>query len=183
MSVQLSSSASTGEQSLVLSWSNVAFFSAFHILALLAPWFFSWSALGVMLFLHWLFGSIGICLGYHRLLSHRSLRVPKPLEYTFGLWGRWHFRADPFFGWQAIAYTTPSPKTSTKIPTRRGAASGGVTFFGFCIPGQSSLTSTPIARMPLIWHAILSIPGSIAIFYFCKFPWQDFSIFWEAGLL
>ncbi|ERN41515.1 fatty-acid desaturase [Rubidibacter lacunae KORDI 51-2] len=27
-------------------------------------------------------GSIGICLGYHRLLTHRSLRVPKWLERT-----------------------------------------------------------------------------------------------------
>lgn len=97
MSVQLSNSASTGEQSLVLSWSNVAFFSAFHLLALLAPWFFSWSALGVMLFLHWLFGSIGICLGYHRLLSHRSFRVPKPLEYTFGLLGALALQGGPIF--------------------------------------------------------------------------------------
>ena len=48
---------------------------------MLAPWFFSWSALGVALALHWLTGSIGICLAYHRLLSHRSFQVPQWLEY------------------------------------------------------------------------------------------------------
>jgi sn-2 palmitoyl-lipid 9-desaturase len=53
-------------QPLVLNWTSVAFFAAVHALALLAPWFFSWSALGVTLFLHWLLGSVGICLGYHR---------------------------------------------------------------------------------------------------------------------
>lgn len=75
------------EQALKLEWTNVAFFGAFHALALTAPWFFSWKALGVMIFLHWLFGSIGICLGYHRLLTHRSLQVPKVVEYALAVIG------------------------------------------------------------------------------------------------
>lgn len=75
------------EQALKLEWTNVAFFGAFHVLALTAPWFFSWKALGVMIFLHWLFGSIGICLGYHRLLTHRSFQVPKPVEYVLAVIG------------------------------------------------------------------------------------------------
>ncbi len=75
------------KQKLAVSWTNVAFFSAFHILALFAPWFFSWKALGVMVVLHWLTGSIGICLGYHRLLTHRSLQVPQWLEYILATIG------------------------------------------------------------------------------------------------
>ena len=70
-----------------LNWWAVLFFAIVHGLALLAPWFFSWSALGVALFLHWLFGSIGICLGYHRLLSHRSFQVPQWLEYVLAFIG------------------------------------------------------------------------------------------------
>lgn len=97
MTVQSLSSAPTGEQPLILSWRNVAFFSTVHALALLAPWFFSWPALGVTLLLHWLFGSIGICLGYHRLLTHRSLQVPKGLEYTFGLLGALALQGGPIF--------------------------------------------------------------------------------------
>ncbi|MFM7425796.1 MAG: acyl-CoA desaturase [Elainella sp.] len=83
-----------------LSWVSVAFFAAFHGLALLAPWFFSWSALGVAVLLHWLFGGIGICLGYHRLLSHRSFRVPKPLEYLIALLGALAIQGGPIF-WTA----------------------------------------------------------------------------------
>ena len=75
------------EQALKLEWTNVVFFGAFHLVALSAPWFFSWKALGVMIFLHWLFGSIGICLGYHRLLTHRGLQVPKPVEYVLAMIG------------------------------------------------------------------------------------------------
>ena len=79
--------ASESKRPLALDWTTAAFFGAFHALALLAPWFFSWSALGVTLFLHWLFGSVGICLGYHRLLTHRSFQVPKWLEYAIAILG------------------------------------------------------------------------------------------------
>ncbi|MGB3695557.1 MAG: fatty acid desaturase [Spirulinaceae cyanobacterium] len=86
-----------GKQKLTLCWTSVAFFSTFHILALLAPWFFSWSALGVMIFCHWLFGSIGICLGYHRLLTHRSLQVPQWLEYVIVTIGALALQGGPIF--------------------------------------------------------------------------------------
>ncbi len=91
------SAVAEGKEKLALSWTNVAFFGAIHVLALLAPWFFSWSALGVMVFLHWLFGSIGICLGYHRILSHRSLQVPKWLEYTIAILGAMAIQGGPIF--------------------------------------------------------------------------------------
>jgi stearoyl-CoA desaturase (delta-9 desaturase) len=81
----------------VLSWINVTVFAAAHALALLAPWFFSWSALGIAIFLHWLFGSIGICLGYHRLLTHRSLQVPQGLEYAIALIGALALQGGPIF--------------------------------------------------------------------------------------
>jgi fatty-acid desaturase len=54
-----------------------------HLVALaaLSPFFFSWSAVAVSLVLVYVTGGIGICLGYHRLLTHRSLRVPQLLEH------------------------------------------------------------------------------------------------------
>jgi stearoyl-CoA desaturase (delta-9 desaturase) len=89
--------ATEGKQPLALSWINVAFFGTIHALALLSPWFFSPSALGVTLFLHWLFGSIGICLGYHRLLTHRSFQVPKWLEYAIATLGALAIQGGPIF--------------------------------------------------------------------------------------
>jgi len=80
-----------------LDWIAVSFFTTIHALALLAPWFFSWSALGITLFLHWLLGSIGICLGYHRLLSHRSFRVPRWLEYAIAIIGALALQGGPIF--------------------------------------------------------------------------------------
>lgn len=91
--------SATSESSvpLTLSWVNCGFFAIFHALALLAPWFFSWSALGVAIFLHWLFGSIGICLGYHRLLTHRSFQVPKWLEYVIATISAMALQGGPIF--------------------------------------------------------------------------------------
>jgi len=68
-----------------ISWGPVLWILALHMGALLAlnPQWFSWSALGVCLFLHWLTGGIGICMTYHRLLTHRSFATrPKWLEYV-----------------------------------------------------------------------------------------------------
>ncbi|HEV3156473.1 MAG TPA: fatty acid desaturase [Candidatus Baltobacteraceae bacterium] len=45
------------------------------------PAFFSWSGVLVAVALYYLTGAIGVCLGFHRLLTHRSFSVPRPLEY------------------------------------------------------------------------------------------------------
>jgi len=57
---------------------------AVHVLAMAAfiPWLFSWTGLIVMLVGVHAFGQ-GITLCYHRLLTHRSARVPRWLEYFF----------------------------------------------------------------------------------------------------
>lgn len=63
----------------------VWYFVIFHALALLAffPFAFSWSAVALMLVLNWMTASLGICLGFHRYLTHRSLDLPKWLGYCF----------------------------------------------------------------------------------------------------
>jgi sn-2 palmitoyl-lipid 9-desaturase len=87
---------SSGEK-LQLNAISVAFFATVHILALLGFWFISPLAVGISLFLHWLFGSIGICLGYHRLLSHRSFQMPKWLEYIIATIGALALQGGPIF--------------------------------------------------------------------------------------
>ncbi len=89
--------SSEGGQPLTLNWVAVGFFSAVHLVALSAPWFFSWPALGVAIFLHWFIGSIGICLGYHRLLTHRSFEVPKAVEYIIAIMGALALQGSPIF--------------------------------------------------------------------------------------
>ncbi|NEQ51253.1 MAG: acyl-CoA desaturase [Leptolyngbya sp. SIO3F4] len=68
-----------------INWPTAVFMVAVHSIMLLAflPGNFSWSAVGVALFLHWVTGCLGITLGWHRLVAHRSFKTPKWLEYFF----------------------------------------------------------------------------------------------------
>jgi sn-1 stearoyl-lipid 9-desaturase len=68
-------------------WTNVVYFTVLHVGAVFAPFTFSWSALGIFFFLLWVSFSLGIGLAYHRLLTHRGYRVPKPLEYLLTVFG------------------------------------------------------------------------------------------------
>jgi fatty-acid desaturase len=70
-----------------IDWVNVTYFTAIHAFALLAPWTFSWGGLALFLGFYWLAASVGICLTYHRLLTHRGFTVPKPVEYLFTVFG------------------------------------------------------------------------------------------------
>jgi sn-2 palmitoyl-lipid 9-desaturase len=98
MTANFTNTSAQKQDTTPLSWTNVFFFGSFHLIALSAPWFFDWSALGVAIVLHWLFGSIGICLGFHRLLTHRSFTVPKPLEYVFATIGALALQGGPISG-------------------------------------------------------------------------------------
>src|SRR5262245_27514477 len=61
----------------------------FHLLALLAcaPWLFSWSGLAWAVAGLYLFGTLGINIGYHRLLTHRSFACPRWLEHGLSVLG------------------------------------------------------------------------------------------------
>lgn len=63
-------------------WDYLVPILAMHLLALLvfAPWLFSWTGLVAFVLGVNVFGQLGVPIGYHRLLTHRSFRVPKWLE-------------------------------------------------------------------------------------------------------
>jgi len=52
-----------------------------------APFCFSWQGLTAFLVLYWVTASLGVCLGFHRLLSHRSFQTSKPTLWFFALLG------------------------------------------------------------------------------------------------
>lgn len=70
-------------------WPIIIFMAAVHAGVLLAfiPGTFSWAAVGVAVFLHWVTGGLGITLGLHRLVTHRSFQTPKWLEHFLVLCG------------------------------------------------------------------------------------------------
>jgi stearoyl-CoA desaturase (delta-9 desaturase) len=63
------------------------FMIIFHLGAIAALFMFSWKALAVTVFLWWVAGSLGVGMGFHRLLTHRGYKVPKWVEYFQTLCG------------------------------------------------------------------------------------------------
>ncbi|KAL7617228.1 hypothetical protein Lser_V15G04351 [Lactuca serriola] len=81
-------------------WRNVdiqvaSWFLFVHILALFAPFTFTWDSFFIAFIGYLLTGILGITLSYHRLLSHHSLKLPKWLEYTFVYFGVLAAQRDP----------------------------------------------------------------------------------------
>ncbi len=70
-----------------IKWDSVIAMSAIHLAAAAALFFFSWQAFWTAVVLLFVTGCLGVTLGYHRLLTHRSFEVWKPLEYLFAFCG------------------------------------------------------------------------------------------------
>ena len=64
-------------------WPTVIWLGLCHVGLLAAPFTFSWSGLAIAAFLHWMNGSIGICLGYHRLLTHSGFKTYPWVRHMF----------------------------------------------------------------------------------------------------
>ena len=67
-----------------IDWVFAAGIVGIHALALLAlsPYFFSWTGVLLIPLGYYVFGTIGINICFHRLLTHRSFAVPRWLERT-----------------------------------------------------------------------------------------------------
>ena len=68
-------------------WKNATTLLIFHLAAIPAFFTFSWQYAALLLIGNWIVGSLGVGLGYHRLLTHRSFQVPKWLEYFLTILG------------------------------------------------------------------------------------------------
>ena len=78
-----------------INWVTVIAMIIFHALAVAALFFFSWTNLLVTLVLLWVGGSLGIGIGYHRLLTHRGFKTSKPIEYFLTLCGALALESGP----------------------------------------------------------------------------------------
>ena len=61
---------------------KVVFLIGIHVGAAAAFWHSTWAAVEVCLLMHAACGGLGICVGYHRLLTHRSFKCPRAVEFT-----------------------------------------------------------------------------------------------------
>ena len=75
-------------------WDIVAGIVIIHAGVLLAPFTFTWSAFWAFIILQFVTG-LGVTVGYHRLLTHRSFHVPKWFEYVLTVCGSLALQGGP----------------------------------------------------------------------------------------
>jgi fatty-acid desaturase len=80
-----------------INWVTAIAMFIFHALAIVALFFFTWKAFFVAVFLYWVSGSLGIGMGYHRLLTHRGYKTPKWVEYFLTLCATTALEGGPIF--------------------------------------------------------------------------------------
>jgi stearoyl-CoA desaturase (delta-9 desaturase) len=80
-----------------INWSTTIFLLLFHAGAIAALFMWSWKAFALTVFLWWVAGSLGVGMGFHRLLTHRGYKVPKPVEHFLTLCGTLAMEGGPIY--------------------------------------------------------------------------------------
>jgi fatty-acid desaturase len=80
-----------------INWLTSIVLILFHLGAVAALFLFSWQRLAITAALYWMAIGFGIGMGYHRLHTHRSYKVPKFIEYFFAVCGTLTLEGGPIF--------------------------------------------------------------------------------------
>jgi len=80
-----------------LNWTICVVLVVLHLGALAALFMFSWRHLLIAAVLYWMGVGLGISMGYHRLHTHRSYKLPAPLEYFLAVCGTLTLQGGPIF--------------------------------------------------------------------------------------
>ncbi|MGA2989315.1 MAG: fatty acid desaturase [Candidatus Korobacteraceae bacterium] len=80
-----------------VNWGTAIVMAVLHIGAVAALFHFAWKPFWLAVFLWWVSGSLGIGMGYHRLLTHRGYSCPKWLEYFLALCATLALEGGPIF--------------------------------------------------------------------------------------
>jgi stearoyl-CoA desaturase (delta-9 desaturase) len=70
-----------------LDWPVVIWIILVHAAALVAPFYFSWQGLVTCALLILMTGSLGVCMGYHRCLTHGSFQTYRPMRWLLAFLG------------------------------------------------------------------------------------------------
>ena len=79
------------------NWLIILVLTGLHLGAAAALFMFSWRGLATAVILYWVAVGFGISLGYHRLHTHRSYKLPRLLEYFLAVCATLTLEGGPIF--------------------------------------------------------------------------------------
>jgi stearoyl-CoA desaturase (delta-9 desaturase) len=135
-----------------------------HIGAIAALFFFSWRILAATVFLYWLTTGLGISMGYHRLHTHRSYKVPILLEYFFAVCGTLTLEGGPIT-WVAVhrLHHQKSDQPGDPHSPRDGGWWSHMMWLIFCEPNRT--------RMPRLMRYVPDLAKDRFYVWLNKFFW------------
>jgi stearoyl-CoA desaturase (delta-9 desaturase) len=80
-----------------INWITAIAMGLFHVGAIAALFFFSWTNLAVAAVMYFFAINVGIGMAYHRLLTHRGYKTPKWVEYFLTTCGTMALEGGPIF--------------------------------------------------------------------------------------
>lgn len=165
-----------------MNWGVTAFMVALHLAALCALFFFTWKALVLAVAMWWVAGSLGIGMGYHRLLTHRGYKTPKWLEYVLTVCGTLAFEGGPI-AW--VATHRVHHQNTDKDGDPHSPRDGGFwAHMGWIITGRAMhqnrselLPYVPDLRKDKFhlwiskWHMVPTVVVAVAFYAIGGWPW------------
>jgi fatty-acid desaturase len=171
-----------------INWGVTLVMVGLHLGALAAVFFFTWQALIVCIVMWWVGGSLGIGMGYHRLLTHRGYKTPKWMEYFLTTCGSLALEGGPI-SW--VATHRMHHQNTDKEGDPHSPRDGGIwAHMGWIITGRAMhqtraelLPYAPDLRKDKFhfwmskWHVVPSVVVAIAFYFIGGWPWVFWGVF------
>ena len=123
-----------------INWPITTILALLHIGAIAALFMFSWKSLAVAAVLYWVAMGLGISMSYHRLLTHRSYKVPKAIEYFLAVCGTLALEGGPIT-WTAVhrLHHQKSDQPGDPHSPRDGGWWSHILWLVYCEPNRTRL--------------------------------------------
>lgn len=171
-----------------VNWGVTSFMIGLHLAALGAVFFFTWKALLVAIVMWWVAGSLGIGMGYHRLLTHRGYKTPKFVEYILAVCGTLAIEGGPN-SW--VATHRMHHQNTDKEGDPHSPRDGGFwAHMGWILTGRAMHRDrtelapyVPDLRKDRFylwltnWHILPSVAVGILFYFLGGWPWVFWGVF------
>jgi len=171
-----------------VNWGVTSVMIGLHLGALGAFFFFTWQALILGLFMWWVAGSLGIGMGYHRLLTHRGYKTPKFVEYFLTICGTLAIEGGPI-SW--VATHRMHHQNTDKEGDPHSPRDGGIwSHMGWILTGRA-MHQDRVEFLPYVpdlrkdkfhlwiskWHVIPSVILAVVFYAIGGLPWLFWGVF------
>ena len=171
-----------------VNWGVTSIMIGLHLGALGALFFFTWQALILAIVMWWVAGSLGIGMGYHRLLTHRGYKTPKFVEYILTTCGTLAIEGGSI-SW--VATHRMHHQNTDKEGDPHSPRDGGIwSHIGWILTGRAMhqdraelLPYVPDLRKDKFhlwiskWHVVPSVIVAVVFYAIGGWPWLFWGVF------